>query len=127
MLLIIFSAILLNVLIPSSSASKPCSCGWKLPHGNGIFTHRLYNDFSKFTQREDLTRYWLINGYFRQSDNFAIRLNQQFDAQNVQLKDGLLTLKQTGYSDEDLRKSNAISVAGVQSKALEILHGVSER
>lgn len=123
MLLITLYTVLLTTLFPSYTASEPCPCGWKLRNGDGHFTHRLYNDFSKFSQREDLNRQWLINGYFRQSDNFAIRLDQEFDVQNVQVKNGLMTLKQPGYSDEDLREKKAISVAGVQSKELEILHG----
>ncbi len=123
MLLLTFYIILLILPFPSSTASIPCPCGWKLRSGNEHFTHHLYNDFSKFSRREDLSRDWLINGYFRQSDNLAIRLNQQFGVQNVQVNRGLLNLKQPGYSDEDMRQNKAISIAGVQSKALEILHG----
>jgi hypothetical protein len=123
MLSINFYITLLSLLLIPSNASKPCPCGWKLRNGNQHFTHRLFNDFSKFSQREDLNRQWLVNGYFRPSDNLDIRLNQQFDIQNVQIDDNLLTLKQPGYSDADLRMNKSISVAGIQSKALEILHG----
>jgi hypothetical protein len=123
MLSITFYLISLTLSVASSNASKLCPCGWKLHDSNERFTHRLYNDFRKFSQREDLNREWLINGYFRPSDNLAIRLNQQFDVQNVEVNGGLMTLKQPGYSDEDLRRNKAISVAGIQSKALAILHG----
>lgn len=123
MLLIIFYSALFTTLFPFCTVSTPCPCGWKLRDGNGLFTHRLYNDFSKFSQREDLNHQWLVNGYFRQSDNLAIRLSQQFDVENVQVEAGLLTLKQPGYSDEDLRQNKAISVAGIQSRTLDILHG----
>lgn len=85
MLLIIFFSALFTMLSPSCAVSTPCPCGWKLQDGNGLFTHHLYNDFSKFSGREDLDRQWLVNGYFRQSDNLAIRLNQQFDVENVQV------------------------------------------
>jgi hypothetical protein len=123
MLLITSYISLLSLLFLRTSASKLCACGWKLRDSNERFTHRLYNDFSKFSRRDDLSHDWLVNGYFRQSDNLAIRLDQQFDTNNVQINGGLLTLKQPGYSDDDLRMSKAISVAGIQSRELKILHG----
>lgn len=123
MLSIISFTTLLGLLVSSCRASRPCPCGWRLYDSHDRFTHRLFHDFSKSSQREDLDRHWLINGYFRQADNLDVRLNQQFEVQNVQVKNGLLTLKQQGYSDEDLRTRKPISVAGIQSRTLEILHG----
>ena len=123
MLLITSYIALLSFILIPSNASKLCPCGWKLRDSNEHFTHRLLNDFGKFSRREDLNHQWLVNGYFRPSDNLDIRLNQQFDIQNVQVGDGVLTLKQPGYSRADLHMKKAISVAGIQSRALEILHG----
>ena len=43
--------------------------------------------------------------------------------ENVQIEDGNLVLIQRAYSEEDAEARNAVGVAGIQSKTLDILHG----
>ena len=123
MLSITFYITLLSLLLLPCNASTSCPCGWKLANGNQHFTHRLFNDFGRFSRREDLSHHWLVNGYFRRSDNPKIRLNQQFGVENVQIDGSVLTLTQRGYSSADSARNKATSVAGIQSRTLEILHG----
>ena len=113
---------LINVPLATSS-SLPCACGWQLRDNRTLFTHRLHNDFSQYSYRKDLNRDWLINGYYRESDNFAVRQHQQFDVENVKLENGILALKQSGYSDEDRVDNKPVLIAGIQSKRIDILHG----
>lgn len=123
MLSITIYIILLSLLLLPTNASTSCPCGRKLAKSNQHFTHRLFNDFGLFSGLEDLKYHWLVNGYFRRSENPGIRLSQQFAIEIVQIDGSMLTLTQSGYSDADLRTIKAISVAGIQSKALQILHG----
>lgn len=47
----------------------------------------------------------------------------KYDAQNVRVKNGELVMQQNGYSSMDHEHLNPVHIAGLQSKATDILHG----
>lgn len=112
--------------------SPTCPCGWQLKTGEH-YTHRIYYDFDRFPdvtkdiltnpKAKPLTNAFLINGYDRPADNPDIRVDMHFSPDNVQLQDGNLILIQRAYSEADAKARKAVSVAGIQSKTLDILHG----
>ena len=125
--------VLLSILHLALAAQAPlCPCGWKLATGEQ-YTHRIYKDFSRFSdvtrnivtdrKAKPFTDEFLINGYKRPADNPDIRVDMQFSPNNVQLKDGNLLLIQRAYSQADAKARKAVSIAGIQSRTLDILHG----
>lgn len=74
MLVIIFYSALFTGILPSVLYQHRV-------HVAGSFataiTHRINNEFSKFSQREHLNHQWLVNSYFRQSVNLAIRCRER--------------------------------------------------
>lgn len=123
MLSSILSLVLLVYIPLVIASSTSCPCGWRLRDKTTVFTHRLHNDFSRFSSPKQLSRQWLINGYYRGSVNAAVQQHQQFEVTNVALENGVLTLKQPGYSDEDRIANKPVRVAGIQSRNVDILHG----
>ena len=132
-----FLPLLTLTLLGSSTqwafASKTnCPCGWWLADGSGQFTNRLYHDFSQFPAATDITsnpkakqftQLWDINNYTLPTDDPTHAHNQQFNSDNVIFSDGYLQLIQPGYSAADAAASNPITIAGIQTKTLDILHG----
>lgn len=125
--------ILLSIFhLAQAGGSPKCPCGWRLPTGEQ-YTHRIYNNFRHYSDvtkniltdpnARPFTNEFLINGYDRPADNPTIRVDMQFSPDNVQMKDGNLILIQRAYSEEDAKARKAVSVAGIQSKTLDILHG----
>lgn len=124
---------LLSILHLAQAGGPPiCPCGWRTETGE-MYTHRIYNNFKEYPdvtvdiltdpQAKPFTEEFLINGYPRPADNPAIRVDMQFSPENVQIEDGNLVLIQRAYSEEDAEARNAVGVAGIQSKTLDILHG----
>jgi hypothetical protein len=124
---------LLSILHLAQAGGPPiCPCGWRAETGE-MYTHRIYNNFKEYPdvtvdiltdpQAKPFTEEFLINGYPRPADNPAIRVDMQFSPENVQIEDGNLVLIQRAYSEEDAEARNAVGVAGIQSKTLDILHG----
>jgi hypothetical protein len=124
---------LLSILHLAQAGGLPiCPCGWRTETGE-MYTHRIYNNFKEYPdvtvdiltdpQAKSFTEEFLINGYPRPADNPAIRVDMQFSPENVQIEDGNLVLIQRAYSEEDAEARNAVGVAGIQSKTLDILHG----
>lgn len=132
MLLLSIAFIGLSIKVPSAAApaSKNC-CAWRLDN-HIIYTDRIFDDFSRYPQVSDvlfnpnarqLTSEWLIYDFPKKSDNPTTDLDERFEAQNVQLIDGTLILKQQGYSAADERARKPVRIAGIQSRAVDILHG----
>ena len=124
---------LLSILHLAQAGGPPiCPCGWRTETGE-MYTHRIYNNFKEYPdvtvdiltdpQAKPFTEEFVINGYPRPADNPAIRVDMQFSPENVQIEDGNLVLIQRAYSEEDAEARNAVGVAGIQSKTLDILHG----
>ena len=61
---------------------------------------------------------WMIYDYWQRADNPAIRIDAKYDISNVQIKDGNLLMRQNGYKGD-----SHISMAGLQSRRLDILYG----
>lgn len=78
------------------------TCGFA--NNNELVTHQLPNDFLKSYGREEPDGVLLVYGFLRKSDTVPRRLIEQFNVQNSKVSNGLLTLKQPGYPDTDLRK-----------------------
>ena len=125
--------ILLSILhLAQAGGPSICPCGWRTESGE-TYTHRIYNNFKEYSdvtgdiltdpKAKPFTDEFLINGYPRPADNPAIRVDMHFSPDNVQIEDGNLLLIQRAYSEEDFEARNAVSVAGIQSKTLDILHG----
>lgn len=62
---------------------------------------------------------WIIYDYWQRADNSDIRIDAKYDHGNVQVKDGTLLMTQKGYQSGE----PYISMAGIQSKRLDIEHG----
>ncbi len=67
----------------------------------------------------------MIYDYAQPADNPKIRIDAKYDIGNVRFHDGTLQLIQRGYTDADadLADKKAISMAGIQSRRLDIIHG----
>ena len=65
----------------------------------------------------------MIYDYSQPADNPTIRIDAKYDISNVRLHDGTLQLSQKGYTHADLANKKAISMAGIQSRRLDIIHG----
>ena len=65
----------------------------------------------------------MIYDYAQPADNPTIRIDAKYDHSNVRVQDGALQLIQKGYSDADLAAKKPISMAGIQSRRLDIIHG----
>lgn len=112
--------------------AKDCPCGWRIGRSNELYTHSIDYDFSQYPDMENLLSdkrassflsQWMIYDFWHNSDNPNIRLNAKYDAKNVHVRGGELHLIQKAYSDEDRQAFRATSVAGVQSREVDILHG----
>jgi hypothetical protein len=124
---------LLSILHLAVAGGLPkCPCGWRLSTGEH-YTHRIHNNFKDYPDvikdiltnpvAKPFTDEFLINGYARPADNPTIRVDMQYSHDNVQFRDGNLLLIQRAYSAEDAIARKAVGVAGIQSRALDILHG----
>ncbi|ETN45358.1 uncharacterized protein HMPREF1541_09189 [Cyphellophora europaea CBS 101466] len=61
---------------------------------------------------------WMIYDYWQRADDPAIRVDAKYNHQNVRVQDGSLLLLQKGFTD-----GTHVSMAGIQSKRIDILHG----
>lgn len=118
-------------LLVFSSATK-CPCGWRLETHNTIYTHRLYTDFSTSPDArpafDDPTasvfnNNWMVYNFEQRSDNPDIRLNAKYDVENVEIVDSHLVMKQQAYSRADLEAYRTVSMARIQSRRVDMLHG----
>lgn len=88
-----------------------------------VYTHRIDYDFSLFPDIENMLASndakpfledWMIYDYWQRADNPDIRVDAKYDYQNVYVKDGLLHMKQQGFTEGD-----HVSMAGIQTKRLD--------
>jgi hypothetical protein len=118
-----------EVLHPLALAGTDCACGYRVRGPNDVYTHRLEYDFSQIQDTKDLLksedfnvkafmRDFMVYDYWQRADNPEIRMDAKYDTSNVRIQDGKLWLQQQGYN-----VGGHISMAGIQSRRLDIQHG----
>ena len=122
----------LALLISLAAAAGRCQCGWRVKDPPAYFTHRIHNDFSKYPDAKDLNwnptsasfaESWMVMDYNYPADNLAVRRDKRYASENVEIKDGQLIFTQRAYSDADFQANKAVSVAALQKRAVDVLHG----
>lgn len=66
---------------------------------------------------------WMVYDYWQHPDNPDIRLEAKYDVGNVRIQDKMLQLQQLGFEDSNDRKSHYVSMAGLQTRRQDIMHG----
>lgn len=65
----------------------------------------------------------MVYDYWQRADNPAFTIDAKYDSSNVAIHDKLLKLQQRGFTDSDRAAGKHISMAGLQSRRLDIIHG----
>ena len=130
--MVTLAVVLLLLFLTSITNAATCQCGWRMKDSAELFTHRIFSDFQQYPDAKSLpdnpnasafsTRWW-INSWSRASKNLSTHSNMQYDPKNVEIRRGTLVLKQSGYTAEDRFMNKSVTVAGVQSKNVDILYG----
>jgi hypothetical protein len=110
-----------------------CPCGWWLKNHESIYTHQVYEDFGDYPIDVDsmlgnplaarFNEEWMIYDYWLSADNPAIRFDTKYGWHNVEIKDRHLLLRQRGFSKADQASFATVSIAGIQSRRVDMLHG----
>ncbi|OQV08052.1 hypothetical protein CLAIMM_12379 [Cladophialophora immunda] len=66
---------------------------------------------------------WLLAEPHTRADNPTIRLNAKYDWTNVKIKGKHLVLRQRGYSQKDREAYATVSIAGIQSRQIDMRYG----
>lgn len=137
MKLTLFFPILAMFLFPTSASSK-CDCGYLLTDNGAYFIHRISHTFAHYPPATGLntnnaaskfSKDWIVQGWSASATGIGGGgrgiglLPRQHDKSNVFIEDGMLILRQRGYSDDEWRRGANVSVAGIASREEEILHG----
>jgi hypothetical protein len=72
---------------------------------------------------QPFTNQWMVYDYWQRADNPAVRIDAKYDISNVQIHDRLLKMQQLGFTVDGQKTGKHISMAGLQSRRLDIIHG----
>lgn len=127
-----FKAASIILLFTTAVADSNCPCGWIDDASGLVYTHRIKHDFSTWPDVVDLKKDvrakalmddFMIYDFAKASDNHDVRLDVEYEASNIQVKNGAMIMKQKGYTVEDHKKWNPVSISGLQTRNIDILHG----
>lgn len=65
----------------------------------------------------------MIYDYWQRADNPEIRIDAKYDSGNVKIQDKQMRLQQLGFTAADQQAGGHVSMAGLQSRRLDIIHG----
>ena len=124
-------ALLLAFFLQLAPVLSQCECGFRLSDTHDFFSHFLYNDFSTYENAQELhmslegKRFradWAVQSYPKPRAS-GHPIDYRFDDHNVWIEDGLLKMRQNGYTREDAEADNGVIGASIVSTESAIFHG----
>ncbi|KAI9810243.1 MAG: hypothetical protein M1827_006377 [Pycnora praestabilis] len=114
-----------------STAYAACECGYRLRDTGARYTHILANNFTTYPNATSLNTNiavdsfssdWTVQSWSAGSDS-QDPLPRRNDEANVYIEDGALVMQQIGYSAQDARANQSVSIAAIVSTEQDFLHG----
>lgn len=112
------------------AAAAQCACGYQVKGDR--YTHAIVTNFAQMLKVQDLSdgsgnelNDWEVQDWGTKATTRGTEslLPKQNDPSNVWIEDGLLHMRQEGYSDQDQSDGNPVSVAEIVTRRDDILYG----